>query len=432
MGLNAINRAKLETLRGAAELTFHGILDPAELYDTEVFDMASLLRHAEEQLRAIDGGIDAIVGYMDFPVSTMLPLLCERLGTRTTSLESLLKCEHKYWSRLTQREVIPEHIPAFTAFDPFDEQALAHIGAAGLSFPFFVKPIKSSGSRLGFRIDTPEDFANAVAQLREEIGLIAGPFNVVTEQADLPESVRAVDGRFCMAESIIGGHQCTAEGYVQGGEPRVYGIVDSIRYPHVISFFRYEYPSTLPDDVQRRMREIAARVMRHTGYDDAAFNIEFFWDETQDRIWLLEINTRISESHCTLFEKVDGVSHQQVAVDLALGRTPRMPVDEGEDTVAAKVFHRIFVEDARVARAPTQADIDAVRERVPGAVVVPLVSEGMRLSELPEQDSYSYAVAAIWLGAASRDELLAKYRTVLDMLPFTFEEIVPNAQAAAG
>jgi len=58
MGLNAINRAKLETLRGAAELTFHGILDPAELYDTEVFDM--------------------------------VPLLCERLGSRTTSLESLL------------------------------------------------------------------------------------------------------------------------------------------------------------------------------------------------------------------------------------------------------------------------------------------------------------------------------------------------------
>jgi len=45
-------------------------------------------------------------GYMDFPVSTMLPLICKEFGTRSPSLESLLKCEHKYWSRVEQKKVI--------------------------------------------------------------------------------------------------------------------------------------------------------------------------------------------------------------------------------------------------------------------------------------------------------------------------------------
>ena len=108
--------------------------------------------------------------HADFPVSTMLPMLCRKYGTRSTSLESLLKCEHKFWSRCVQREAVPDHVPAFTAFDPFEDGALRQIGDADLAFPFFVKPIKSSGSRLGFRIDNPEDFDYAIQRFRAEIG----------------------------------------------------------------------------------------------------------------------------------------------------------------------------------------------------------------------------------------------------------------------
>ncbi|MDZ7825168.1 MAG: hypothetical protein U5R48_02935 [Gammaproteobacteria bacterium] len=196
-----------------------------------------MLAEAEARLDAFDGSIDAIVGYIDFPVSTMLPILCRKFGTRSTSLESLLKCEHKYWSRSVQREVIPEHIPKFTYFDPFDDDALSRIGEADLRFPFFVKPIKSSGSRLGFRIDKPEDFDYAIERLRAEIGSISEPFNHVLDQADLPDEIRAIDGRYCMAEQVIGGRQCTVEGYVQNGEVVPYGVVDSIRYPQVLSFY---------------------------------------------------------------------------------------------------------------------------------------------------------------------------------------------------
>ncbi len=424
VGLNAFNRERLEHLRGASEYRFHGVIEPEAVYDTEIFPIEEMLSQAAAQLDAFEGRIDAIVGYMDFPVSTMLPLLCERYGTRTTSLESLLKCEHKYWSRLTQREVIGNYIPRFTAFDPFDDGALSRIGEAGLYFPFFVKPIKSSGSRLGFRIDSPEDFSAATARLREDIGLISEPFNFILEQAKLPDQVRAVDGGFCMAEEIIGGWQCTVEGYVFEGEVVPYGIVDSIRYPQVLSFFYYRYPSRLPAPIQDKMRALTTTIMAHIGYDNAAFNVEFFWDEVQNRIWLLEINTRISQSHCDLFEKVDGVSHQQVSVDLALGQRPDMPTAEGAYKVAGKFFYRVFFVDAVVTRVPSTQELEALRQRFPGCVIALQVGPGTRLSTLPEQDSYSFALAHIWMGADSDEALLDDYTALAESLTFEFEEII--------
>jgi len=423
IGLNELNAERLKRLRGVEDIEFHGLVEPAKVYDTQEFDIPEMLADSEKVLDNFDGSIDAIVGYMDFPVSTMLPILCEKYGTRNASLEALLKCEHKFWSRQVMREVIPEHTPAFTAFDPFDDKALSKIGDADLRFPFFVKPIKSSGSRLGFRIDSPEDFDYAIERLRAEIGQISEPFNHVLDRADLPEDIREVNGGYCMAERIIGGRQCTVEGYVHEGEVVPYGTVDSIRYPQVLSFFYYFYPSKLPRRVQDQMYDITRKIMSHIGYDNAAFNIEFFWDELQDRIWLLEINTRVSQSHCDLFESVDGVSHQQVTVDLGLGRKPDMPSGEGAFNVGAEFFYRVFFRDATVARVPSKAEITVAEEQAPGTRIASNVTKGMRLSELPEQDAYSYAVASLWMGANTQGKLLWNYEQVLKRLHYEFTDI---------
>ncbi|WP_261391636.1 acetyl-CoA carboxylase biotin carboxylase subunit family protein [Roseovarius atlanticus] len=414
----------MKRLRGVEDVNFHPLLTSAEVSDTQIFDIPDMLRRAEETLDAFDGSIDAIVGYIDFPVSTMLPLLCKKYGVRNASLESLLKCEHKYWSRKVMAEVIPDHVPNFTAFDPFDDEALSKIGEAGLRFPFFVKPIKSSGSRLGFRIDSPEDFAYATEAFRAEINEISEPFNYVLNQADLPDDVKAVEGHYCMAERVIGGRQCTVEGYVHDGEVVPYGVVDSIRYPQVLSFFYYLYPSTLPPRIQEQMAEITKTVMKHIGYDNAGFNIEYYWDEVQNQIWLLEINTRIAQSHCDLFEMVDGVSHQQVTVDLGLGRKPDMPKGEGPETVAAEFFYRVFFNDATVARAPSRAEVEVAAEQVEGTRITSYVSKGSKLSELPEQDAYSYAVASVWMGAQKQSKLLWNYEQVMKRLNYEFTDIV--------
>ena len=143
----------------------------------------------------------------------------------------------------------------------------------------------------------------------------------------------------------------------------------------------------------------------------------------QGRIWLLEINTRISQSHCDLFEKVDGISHQQVTIDLGLGNRPDMPHREGAFPIAAKFFYRVFFADARVTRVPTPDELAALEADFPGAMIAVQVEEGQWLSALPEQDSYSYALAYVWMGASSSEQLLADYDRLAARLVFEYDNI---------
>jgi hypothetical protein len=294
------HRAQLETLPGAEQYAYHPLFTYREIKQQESFPVARLLDQGTQILCSFPESVDAVIGYCDFPVSTTLPILRRSLGLPGPSLEAVRKCGHKYWSRVLKAEVAAEHVPAFCAVDPFAEDPLQDVS---LGFPVWLKPVKSVLSHLGFRIADKADFEGVIGHIRTEIHRYAEPFNLILQHAELPPEIAAVDGYHCIAESIISaGSQCTQEGYAFGGSVAVYGTIDSLRCgPTRSSFSRYQYPSTLPQAIQDRMTEITRRVIQRIGYDTAPFNIEYFWDATQDRIWLLEINARISKSHVPLF-----------------------------------------------------------------------------------------------------------------------------------
>ena len=64
-----------------------------------------------------------------------------------------------------------------------------------------------------------------------------------------------------------------------------------------------------------------------------------------------------------------------------------------------------------------------IQQKVPGTFVEILVKEGIQLSELINQDSYSYEIADIFIGGHTQKELLENYDTVIHLLPFEFEEV---------
>jgi quercetin dioxygenase-like cupin family protein len=418
IGLNEFNLHELQSIRNAENYEFLRLLDPEDVLERQEYHLDELLEKARKQLSLFPGAPDALVHYIDFPVSTMVPILCREFGLPSASLDAVLKCEHKFWSRVEQAKCVPEHIPAFRAFDPFDDEALAKLG---MDFPFWVKPVKSFSSYLGFRIKNESDWERAIAEIRANIGRFAGPFDQLLERVELPAEVAEVGGGMCVAEGIIGGRQCTQEGFVHKGKVKAYATVDSIREPNGSSFSRYQYPSGLPTSVRKRMSRITERFLTHIGYDNAPFNIEFFWDANEDRIWLLEVNTRISESHCDLFEKVDGASHHEVAVDLSLGHRPRLPYRDGEFAHAAKFFVRSY-RDAMVTRVPGQTEIERLQREIPGTLVKILPRPGMRLSDMMDQDSYSYTLAILWIGAATTNQLQKRYEKALDILRFEFAD----------
>jgi hypothetical protein len=114
-------------------------------------------------------------------------------------------------------------------------------------------------------------------------------------------------------------------------------------------------------------------------------------------------------------------------LDLALGKRPAFPHRRGRYRYAAKFMWRVY-EDARVKRVPTENELHALSRRFPSAEIQLHIDEGMRLSELKYQDSYSYEIAVVFLGGGSQKELLQKYAAVQQTLPV---ELAPLNQGAS-
>lgn len=421
IGLEDFNLRLLRKVRHAEQYVFHPLLDYAAVTQLGRTDVETLLSRAFETLDAFPEKIDAIVGYWDFPAILMLPILRARYGLPGPQLESVLKCEHKYWARCLQKEALPECVPEFALVDPFADEAADN---PPLDFPFWIKPIKAHSSKLGFRAKNASDYRTAIDEIRAHIGDFAVNLDQIMQHAQLPAEIAAIRGWHCIAEGIISsGRQCTLEGYVFEGAPHVYGVVDSVRGPNRSSFERYQYPSTLPQSVQQRMGEATERVIRHTGLDMSPFNVEYFWDRRSDRIWLLEINARISKSHSPLFEKVEGVPHNEVMIDVALGRQPEYPLKRGAFKHAAKFMYRLYKRtgEETVEYAPGPTDVQAIEHDFLGCDINLHIESGMKLKELHHQDSYSHELAEIFVGANSQKGLMQTYRAIVDRLGIRVE-----------
>lgn len=422
VGLEPFNLGLLKKVLHAENYAFHGLLSFDAVAKDPNADVDALLKRAFARMDAFPGRIDAIVGYWDFPTILMLPILRRSRGLPGPSLESVLRCEHKYWARTVQNEVRPDLVPPFARVDPFDDHAAAE---PPLPFPFWIKPVKAHSSILGFRIRNRPDYRRAIAAIRRGIGPLAVNLDKIMAHADLPDALARGKRFTCIAEGLISaGRQCTLEGYVAGGEPEVYGIVDSVRGRNRSSFERYQYPSALPRRVQRRMIDAARDVIGATGLDQSPFNMEFFWDRQADAIFALEINARISKSHSPLFEKVEGVPHNEVMIDCALGRRPEYPLRRGRHRRAAKFMLRRYglSDEARVVKAPDDAARRAIEARHPGCEIIVHVAPGMRLGDMPFQDSYSHELADVFVGADTQDGLSCEYNAIVEELDIRIEE----------
>ena len=414
IGQDTFNFEKLKRLPEASECNFYPAIYYEEMRGTNL-SIPFLIDKAFERIEAV-GKIDAIVSYFDFPGTDIVPIIAKKYNIPGPELESVLKCEHKYWSRLEQQKAIPQHIPKFVAFDPFNPEAYNQIDIIP---PFWIKPIKSFRSYLAYIVNSEVQFHEYMDEVQAHINELAEPFNYFFQTFHMPNEIADMS-ESCIAESPLFGHQCTIEGYVYESEVVIYGIIDSVREENRSSFARYEYPSSLPQEIQFRMADITRRAIVQIGLNNSPFNIEFFYDSTINQIFMLEINPRISQSHASIFEKVHGMSHHDIMLNIALGRRPKALEYRGNYRVAANFMLRTY-EAGLIKSIPDEAEISAIRKKYPEFEMKLFVSPGQHLKQLPNQDSYSYELANIFLGAKDQQELLDKYHTCLNDLTFDIE-----------
>ncbi len=398
-------------------------IDDASFFESKLyaadssFDLGDHLECSVERLRG--EGIDGLVSALDHPGSALAAFYADALDLPGPSPESVMRCQHKLESRKAQRRLVPDATPAFARL-PVDRSG---IGDPPLPFPFFIKPIKGRFSAFAQEI-RDENTWRALATRRQEGRDLLPPkpfrdaFNALLHRLDGPFEGNADD---LIAEGLLTGTQCTLDGLVHQGEVQILGIVDSIMYPGTISFARFQTPSLLPDEARRRMADIAERFMLGIGYDQGLFNIEFFYDPTDHRVSIIEVNPRLASGFADLYEKVHGTNLFEIAARLACGRDPGFSADSGHFACAASFVERVF-EDRQVVSVPGATDIAEVRRRFPESRVEISARTGGRLSDVM-QDMASFRIALVHLGGTDVADLESKHRQCMELLPFDLRPV---------
>jgi hypothetical protein len=363
----------------------------------------TISRYAAEGIEGVTSG----VGYPGMPVAS---IIAERLGLPGPKVERVLRCEHKYYSRVSQQALVPAHTPPFQIVSPHDHAAGTSFD---LPFPLFLKPVKSCFSINAQQVASLPELRRIAQASRMPEGFLR-PFNDLLKAYTNYE----FDASYLLAESLLEGVQVSLEGYVFRGQVRTLGIVDALMFPGTISFERFVYPTRLPAEVQTRMAQIAQTFINGIGYDNALFNMELMYNPATGDIHIIEINPKIASQFPDLFEKVDGTSSYAPLLQIALGEEPTFNPRQGSFKLAASCVLRDFA-DRRVLSVPTIEQIAELTRRFPDARIEISVSAGQLLSDIM-QDGKSFRYGLINIGANSEEELEAKFEVCKNSLPFEF------------
>ncbi len=313
---------------------------------------------------------DAVVGSKDRS-ALLAALVVQRRGLPGPTPQALVACQHKPTSRAVQATAAPDAVPRFAVLNgdpPFD-------------YPFFVKPVVGRLSMNAVRVDEPADLLGL-----HEADWYTSRYARIAELAGFDPSL----AHGFLAEELLEGVEVTYEGYVHRGRVTTIGVTDSVKYPGTNSFERFEYPTTLSEEQEAEMEDVAQRVLPALGFDGGFFNMEFF-AETGRPLQIIEVNGRISSQFAPLVQALHGRSTYDALFDLHCGEDPAWRTGR-PDGVGVSYCLRAF-EDAFV---------EAVPDPEPGLEV--LVRPGLNLSAQGVNDAISFRLAILYGVGETRED----------------------------
>jgi biotin carboxylase len=379
-----------------------------------VLKLLSLNIHAvidEIVLKYKNEKIDGVLSTDEYIGVILAAVVAKRLGLPGPEPERILVAQHKFYARKIQRGVVPSATPHFTLI-PHDREV-----NLPLSFPIFVKPVKGTYSILARRV---ENFNDLRSYLRIGVlerflyRMVTRPFN------DLLRSYTScrTDANHFLGEEVIAGMQVTVDGYAYRGKTEILGIVDSVMYPKTGAFERFEYPSRLGSGVQERLAALARSFIRGMRFEYGLFNIEMFYNPETGDAKIIEINPRISYQFADLYEKVDGFNLYDLLLSLALGENPLFRKGKGDYRNSASFVLRTF-QGRRLKASPDREQVQRLRRQFKDARLMLYGKRGYSFArEIRMVGSFRYAV--INIGAASHQDLLRRFKSARDQLPFQF------------
>lgn len=351
--------------------------------------------------------IDGVFSTDDYLGTLLAAIVSKQNELLTPDPSCIALMQHKLCARMKHQEIVPEATPQFVALED---------NRCELPIPYFIKPVRSRFSRGAHPVHTHDELTPAFEDALTycELSLweyLAKPY--------LPTNYDS-NARI-LAESLCTGMQCTLEGFVFNDAITFIGITDSIMFPGTISFKRFDYPSCLAEKVQKRIQEIATKLLHGINYNNGFFNIEFMYDSETDDIFIIEVNPRLVSQFADLYQKVDGISNYEQLLALISGQRPSIKSNEGEYNMASSCVLRRF-HDCTIMRLPTEEELEKVYEAYPQVRIQLYGKEGQRLSDL-KQDGKSYRFGLIHIGGDDVADIEEKFNTIQEMLNIILEPI---------
>ena len=297
------------------------------------------------------------------------------------------------------QQVAPDANLRFTGLDAGDDAPVP----GDLDYPVFVKPVKGAFSVLARRIEEPDQLRAHMRFGWPERWLIrqlVEPFERVC-RARLPQAGSAY--RMLLEEPVAPQTaQFNLDGWVQDGRVHALGVVDAVMYPGTQAFMRWEHPSRLAAAVQRRALEVAQRFLGAIGYAHGFFNLEFFYDDHDDCLRVIECNPRLASQFSDLYERVHGVDAHAMALALALGADPQsLPLRRPTARAAASLVYRAFDANGDVPPAPAAPQREALARGFPDALLFSFPKRGARSPATSAGPAATATGSCTWAGATA-------------------------------
>ncbi len=352
--------------------------------------------------RAQRAGWQAVVSNHEQFGALAAAMLAERMGWPGTPVGAVLACQHKLHARRVLQSVAPEantgfELMAWRYGEPVPDD---------IAYPVFVKPVKAAFSVLARKVRNRDELSALTRFSRRDLWLIGNLLDPVERmvQARLPE---AGSVHRMLLEQPVTARQYNLDGYVFGGDLRELGVVESVMYPGTQSFMRFDYPCAMPAAGRARAADVARRFLAATGFSHGLFNMEFFYDEVQDRLTVIEFNPRMAAQFSDLYLRVDGVDLHRVALELAHGRDPALlPHAQATAGLASSVVYRSFDPAARPAM-PSAARRRELALQFPDAMLFCFPKTGGQIArDFKWLGSYRYGI--VHLGGRDTTDLAAR------------------------
>ena len=328
------------------------------------FDIERFVNRLAKKAKA--KGWTAVVSHHEQFGALAAAMLAEKMGWPGTPVKAVLACQHKVYARQVLQQVCPEANPEFAVLDAEYGADVPH----GLRYPLFVKPVKAAFSVLARVVHSHAELTAHTRFGAWELWVIrhlVEPFErVFQKRMEATHSAHRL-----MVEEPISGPQFNLDGYAWKGKASAFGVVDAVMYPGTQAFMRWDYPSRLNATIQQRALEVAQKFLSAVGFDHGLFNMEFFYDEAQDRLTVIEFNPRMASQFSDLYLRVDGVDLHACSLAMAHGQhpdtAPRVAPTAG---AASSLVYRSFSLDQHCTM-PNAGQIAQFQQAFPDGLLFP-------------------------------------------------------------